>query len=565
MSQAVRTVPIRFLSTIKRLQSHTKYTGRIIVSKKCTGHRLLHTTARVCTSVGQGPPDDSGGPGNGDGGEMSGSGSGDKGSVGDEIVLDCPKCGLPFTYVVTNEEHARFIRCSNCHHYTILNLHGAKAEKPKEKKIPTPKEIKEYLDCHVVGQTFAKMILSVAVFNHYKKVNHNLKSSKPERKQNAFYTPRENIADILQMSGNTALGPHSEPPVKKSITNTGNESDTEIILDKSNILMLGPTGSGKTLLAQHLAKVLDVPFAFCDCTTLTSAGYVGEDIESVIGKLLQEAKGDVEKCQRGIVFLDEVDKIARERSTVNVLKDVGGEGVQQAMLKMLEGTVVNVPEKNNKRHRLEATQVDTTNILFIAAGAFNGLDNVVKKRKDVKNLGFGAPQKKVQSSEQESYSPHELHGKKVSVKYENEQKDKLLESVEATDLIDFGLVPEFVGRMPVIVPLHSLTEEMLVRILTEPQNSLIKQYQQCFLLDECQLEFTDDALKAVAHIAMEKQTGARGLRTEVEKCLLMPMYEQPGSDIKTVIINEDVVKNDSPAIYIHDTEEEERQSGSSTA
>ncbi|XP_053406042.1 ATP-dependent Clp protease ATP-binding subunit clpX-like, mitochondrial [Mercenaria mercenaria] len=573
LSNMSRAVPVRFLSTVKKLQSQTCSFGRLTVCKPNTGQRMLHKSTRLCASLGQGPPDDNNGSGDqittgkGGGGVSSGTGGGENGS-GDGVFHCCTKCGAPLTHIETIAGQPKFSKCSKCNQFNIVMdpAFNSREGVPKEKKIPTPKEIKQYLDSHVVGQDLAKMILSVAVFNHYKKVNHNMKNSKPEtNKQNtqAGYTSREALQDILQMSANNALGPRAEPPVKKSVTTMSNESEAEIVLEKSNILMLGPTGSGKTLLAQTLARVLDVPFVICDCTTLTSAGYVGEDIESVISKLLQQVNGDVDKCQRGIVFLDEVDKITREKS-MNLLKDVGGEGVQQAMLKMLEGTIVNVPEKNRRNLHGEKVQVDTTNILFIAAGAFNGLENFVKKRKDVKQLGFGAPHKKVRSSQKEPQTLHQAHSDKPSVKDENEEKDRLLETVEASDLIDFGLIPEFVGRMPVIVPLHSLTEEMLVRILTEPQNSLVKQFQQCFSLDECQLEFTDDALKALAHIAMEKHTGARGLRSEVEKCLLMPMYEQPGSDIKTVIINEDVVRKNSPAIYIHDTDDDDvRQTQSS--
>ncbi|KAL4227488.1 hypothetical protein ACF0H5_012932 [Mactra antiquata] len=575
MSNAARVIPLRLFSSIRRLPLQTG-SGRLYLCQHHSGKRFIHRTVQVCSSIGKGPPDDSDGSGNissgsgGDGGISGSSGNGDKG--GDSVVLTCPKCNAPFTHIETFEGQPRFIKCSNCHHFIIvsdgaINLKDAKAEKQKERKLPTPKEIKKFLDSHVVGQDFAKMILSVAVFNHYKKVNHNLKrkqaDSKPETQRG--YNSREAIAEILHMpmSNNNALGAGSDVPRMKALSNSDNETESSVVLEKSNILMLGPTGSGKTLLAQTLANILDVPFAICDCTTLTSAGYVGEDIESVICKLLQQANGNVEKCQQGIVFLDEVDKISRVQN-MHQLKDVGGEGVQQAMLKMLEGTVINVAEKNSKRMRGDTVPIDTSNILFIAAGAFNGLEKVVKRRKDVKFLGFGAPQAQESSSEQSTSSDaYSVVGDRPSAREENQEKDKLLQTVEASDLIDFGLIPEFVGRMPVIVPLHSLSEDMLVKILTEPKNSLVKQFQECFSLDECQLEFTEEALKALAHIAMEKHTGARGLRSEVEKVLLMPMFEQPGSDIKTVIINEDAVKKNGPAVYIHEDEIDNiRQSGS---
>lgn len=279
--------------------------------------------------------------------------------------------------------------------------------------------------------------------------------------------------------------------------------------------MLGPTGSGKTLLASTVAKCLDVPFAICDCTTLTQAGYVGEDVESVIAKLLQDANYNVDKCQQGIVFLDEVDKIGSVPG-VHQLRDVGGEGVQQGLLKILEGTIVNIPEKNSRKMRSETIQVDTTNILFVASGAFNGLDKIIGRRKRQKYLGFGAPTNEQPNrrvaTQMELYdqSPSEDSEK---VQEENTERDRLLNECEARDLIEFGMIPEFIGRLPVIVSFESLTEEMLVRILSEPRNALVPQYKALLAMDKVELDITLSALKMIARKALERKTGARGLRS----------------------------------------------------
>ncbi|KAK3533937.1 hypothetical protein QTP70_034936 [Hemibagrus guttatus] len=306
----------------------------------------------------------------------------------------------------------------------------------------------------------------------------------------------------------------------------------------------------KTLLAQTLAKCLDVPFAICDCTTLTQAGYVGEDIESVIAKLLQDANYVIEKAQQGIVFLDEVDKIGSVPG-IHQLRDVGGEGVQQGLLKLLEGTIVNVPEKNTRKLRGETVQVDTTNILFVASGAFNGLDRIISRRKNEKYLGFGAPSSlgKGRRAAAAADVAH-MTGGEVDAVAEIEERDRLLKHVEARDLIEFGMIPEFVGRLPVVVPLHSLDEDTLVRILTEPRNAVVPQYQALFSMDKCDLSVTPTALRAIARMALERKTGARGLRSIMEKLLLDPMFEVPHSDIVAVEVNEDVVLGKTAPQYV---------------
>merc|ERR1719397_1794498 len=323
----------------------------------------------------------------------------------------------------------------------------------------------------------------------------------------------------------------------------------QLKLEKSNIVMFGSTGSGKTLLAQTIAKCLDVPFAICDCTTLTMAGYVGEDIESVVGKLLQDANFDVQRAQQGIIFLDEVDKIGAVPG-IHQLRDVGGEGVQQGMLKMVEGTTVNVPEKNSARKtRGETVQVDTTNILFVCSGAFNGLDKIVSRRHNEKYLGFGVSsgagggrRAAAQAEQREGSSSEEAEDQR--------EKDSYLATVEAQDLIEFGMIPEFVGRFPALVPFHSLTEEMLVRILTEPKNALVPQYQMLLGMDKVELSFTGSALKEISRLAISKKTGARGLRAIMEKLLLDVMFDVPGSTVESVEVTEEAVRGMAgPTLY----------------
>lgn len=533
--------------------------------------QLYRNNSTTASGSGHSKTPSTGGGGGGGNGKTT-RGNGDKGWT-------CPNCGELCTHIDMFVS-TRFVKCDKCNHFFAIvpetetktskentaDRHGNDRKPP-----PPPRKIYDYLNKFVIGQDFAKKVLSVAVYNHYKRIYHNIPASpsqsQQQRKQDAVSstTPVQHSGpfssrELLQIAGITqgsALGPgathgHQMPEETRHASDVLEAESYDLKLDKSNILMLGPTGSGKTFLAQILARCLDVPFAICDCTTLTQAGYVGEDIESVIGKLLQDANYVVDKAQQGIVFLDEVDKIGSVPG-IHQLRDVGGEGVQQGMLKLLEGTIVNVPERNSRKLRGDSVAVDTTNILFVASGAFNGMDRIISRRKHQKFLGFDSITDSSLGRRAAAQSDLKSYREGESAKEDQEEKDSLIRMVEARDLIEFGMIPEFVGRFPVVVPFHSLSEDILMQILTEPKNALVSQYQALFSMDKVNLEMTKEALKAIAHLAMERKTGARGLRAIMEKILLDAMFEVPGSDIVSVVVTEDVVKNSREPEYVRKT------------
>ncbi|KAK0425460.1 hypothetical protein QR680_009214 [Steinernema hermaphroditum] len=476
-----------------------------------------------------------------------------------EIVShNCKDCGRTLKSAQTTNPTTRFFHCDDCNKL----YQGPSSENMSQssfksmeftKKPPYPTEIVQYLDKYVVGQAMAKKTLSVGVYQHYRRLQYNTENSlfsaasmsNPEYSARMTTMPPAQPRGILQQDDYRSFrpdmrapnmyvdSPQSGMPRSPIVFRPLPEEEASVRLDKSNILLLGPSGVGKTFVTQTLARILDVPIALCDCTSMTQAGYVGEDVESVIQKLVQNAHGSVERAQQGIVFLDEIDKIAStSESHSHSYRDVSGEGVQHALLKLVEGTIVNVKSgRKSVSSQQDTVQVDTSDILFVASGAFSNLDKIVGKRLDEKAIGFGT------TSGQERITTDDKDQSIV-----NRKRDNLLYKADQGDLISFGIVPELVGRFPVLVPFHSFDKDMLVRVLTEPQNSLLAQMKLQFAIDGVDLTFSTEALEEVAEMALARKTGARALRSIVEKVLLEAKYIVPGSDVEQLHVTRECVR-----------------------